>query len=70
MEAGADGLVVYSLASNDAIKNISDLQGKRFGVGHLLSSTTYQLGFHVRILNRSNNIDRCLLIFRFKSMPD
>jgi hypothetical protein len=43
----AAGAVLYSLKSNMNIRNISDFKGKKFGVGHHLLPSSYQLGFEV-----------------------
>ena len=47
-ETGAVGSLIYSLSSNNAIKNISDLKGKRIGVGRVLVDTVFALQFKVR----------------------
>jgi len=42
--SSAIGSVIYSLKSNNKIKNISDFKDKRLGVGHLFSSGSFHLG--------------------------
>jgi TRAP-type uncharacterized transport system substrate-binding protein len=47
-ETGAVGSLIYSLLSNTAIKNITDLKGKRIGVGRVLVESTFSVQFQVR----------------------
>ena len=49
-ETGAYGAVIYSLKSNVAIRNISDVRGKRFGVAQPLAVAGFQLGWQVEVL--------------------
>ncbi len=46
-ETGAVGALIYSLLSNTNIKNISDLKGKRIGVGRVLIAAVFPLQFKV-----------------------
>jgi hypothetical protein len=46
-ESGAVGSLIYSLLSNANIKNISDLKGKRIGVGRVLVAAVFPLQFKV-----------------------
>ena len=46
-EASAVGSLIYSLLSNEKIKNISDLRGKRIGVGRVLIAAVFPLQFKV-----------------------
>ena len=39
--------VIYSLKSNNEIRNISDLRGKRIGFGHMYSTGSFHLGAEV-----------------------
>jgi hypothetical protein len=46
-ETGAVGSLIYSLQSNANIKNISDLKGKKIGVGRVLIAAVFPLQFKV-----------------------
>ena len=59
---GASGSMIYSLAANDGIQNVSDFAGKIIGVGHYMLPGSYHLGFEVSIW-WINDECLCLLIF-------
>mmetsp|Transcript_59594 Transcript_59594/g.158593 ORF Transcript_59594/g.158593 Transcript_59594/m.158593 type:complete len:193 (+) Transcript_59594:112-690(+) len=59
-DTGAQGSIVYSLETNTGIRNISDFRNKRVGVGMVLSSNAYHLGYQVYCLKCCTR-GRCLL---------
>ena len=54
-ETGAVTALIYSFKANAAIKNISDLRGKRIGVGRVLVADAYPLQFQVSNLRRGRD---------------
>jgi hypothetical protein len=60
-ETGAVGSLIYSLLSNSDIKNISDLKGKRIGVGRVLVAAAFPLQFKVIMPLFVSNRDLALM---------
>jgi hypothetical protein len=46
-EAGGYGGVIFSLKSNDRIKSISDIEGKKLGVGFVIAAGGFALPWQV-----------------------
>ena len=60
-EAGASGSLVFSLANNSQAANITDIVGKRVGVGQPLSPGSFQLAWKVVFTLRCRNIHPVLI---------